>query len=186
LQAYYYRSEAIMKKAILVVLVVLVVSTVGYAEWRSDIGMAVPWKLGATLTGALGETESLNVLSRFTFLIPQVFLGYEFGLGPVNLGVGGRLYTLILESVAIPAVFAEVALGPVALNLNVAGGGYLLFGLYNAFETPPLILPDLSAHFKLGKSLHLGVGATGILHPELQAEVIPYVLYLSGRFIIRF
>ena len=175
-----------MKKVILVLLILVVASTVGFAEWRSDIGLAVPWKLGATLTSALGENEDFNVLSEFTFLVPQVFLGYEFALGPVNLGLGGRLYTLILESIITPAVFAEVELGPVAVNLNVAGGGVLFFGLYNDFQSGQLLLPDLSAHFKLGRSLQLGIGATAILHPDIPEDVLPYILYLSGKFVVRF
>jgi hypothetical protein len=175
-----------MKKVLLVVVILALAGAAGFADGRADIGMAIPWKLGATLTSSLEDNETLNVLSYFTLLVPQVFVGYEFGLGPVNLGVGGRLYTLIFESVAMPAAFAEVVLGPVAVNLNVGGGGFLLFGLYNDLLTGPLLLPDLSAHVQLGRSLNLGIGATGILHPDIPEDVLPFVLYLSGKFVVRF
>lgn len=175
-----------MKKVVLALLILAVVGTAGFADGRADIGMAIPWKLGATLSSSLGDNEDLNILSEFTFLVPQVFLGYEFGIGPVNLGVGGRLYTLILESVAMPAAFAEVVLGPVALNLNVGGGGFLFFGLYNNLLTEPLLLPDISAHIRLGKSLHLGLGTTVIMHPDIPEDVLPYIIYLSGKFVVRF
>jgi hypothetical protein len=179
-------GEEDMKKVLLVVVALVLLGTAAFADGRADIGIAVPWKLGTTLSDSIGDTEELNVLANFTFLVPQLFLGYEFELGPVNLGLGGRLYTLIFESVASPAAFAELELGPVALNLNVAGGGFLFFGLYNDFATAPLFLPDLSAHVRLGKSLHLGLGTTFIMHRDLPEGVRPYVLYLSGKFIVRF
>ena len=174
-----------MKKVILVLIILVVASSIGFAQFRADIGIAVPRRLGATLDGTLADREEFTIPSEFVFLVPQLFLGAEFGVGPVNLGVGGRIYTVILESVAIPAVFAEVELGPVAVNLNIAGGAFVFFGLANSVETGQLLLPDLSAHVKIGRSLQVGAGATAILTPDIPEDVLPYVFYLSGKFVIR-
>lgn len=176
-----------MKKVVIAVLILVVAGASAFADWRADIGMDIPWRLGATVQDAVGDTqsESLDVLSEFTFLLPEVMIGYEAQVGPLNLGVGGRLFTFILESLVYPVGFAELDAGPVAVNLNVGGGGFLFFGLYNNFHTASLYIPDLSVHAKLGKSLRLGLGAATFLGGETQ-EVFPYLIYLSGKFVVRF
>jgi hypothetical protein len=178
-----------MKRVFIALAIFAVVAAAGFADWRADIGVDIPWQLGATVEqGVLGDdpqNESLNVLAELTILLPEVMIGYEGRLGPVNVGAGARVFTFILESLLYPAAFAEVDVGPVAVNLNVGGGGFLFFGLANQFQTANLWIPDLSAHLKLGESLRVGVGMASFLGGETQ-QVFPYVIYLSGKFVVRF
>lgn len=175
-----------MKRLLIVMFVLVVVATSGFAQFRADIGFDIPWRLGATVTNAAGDqvSESLDVLSEFTFLLPDLMFSYEGVVGPVHLGVGARMFTLILESIAYPAAFAELDLGQLTVNFNVGGGAFLFFGLYNDLATGQLFLPDLSAHLKLGQSFRVGLGTIGLVG-ELLPDANPFIVYLSGKFVVR-
>lgn len=176
-----------MKRYVVVLLLVFSVSGLAFSQFRADLGVDIPWRLGATVTNAVGdpETESLDVLSNITLLLPEAMVAYEARLGPVNLGIGARVFTFIIESLAYPAAFAEVELGPAAVNFNVGGGGFLFFGLFNHATSASLFIPDLSAHLKLGRSLRLGLGGAALVGSATQ-ETFPFVVYLSGKFVVRF
>jgi hypothetical protein len=175
-----------VKRLFSVLALLVIVSVLGFTQFRADLGIDIPWRLGATVTNAVGEseTESLGVLSEITILLPEAMLAYEARLGPVNLGVGARVFTFIIESLAYPAAFAEVELGPVALNLNVGGGAFLFFGLYNHLGTASLFIPDLSAHLMLGKSLRVGLGGATLAGRVIE-DAFPFIVYFSGKFVIR-
>lgn len=177
-----------MKKVALIAIAVLLLSPMAFADWRADIGVDIPWKIGLTIDSGSGDplTETLDILEQFTFLLPEVFIGYEFPLGPVRLGLGGRIFTFLVESLIYPAAFAEIALGPVAVNLNVGGYAFGLFGLYNHMETGELLIPDLSAHIMFGESLRIGIGTAALIFEQAAGEVVPFIVYISGKFVIRF
>lgn len=174
-----------MKKTMMILLVALV-ATSAFAQFRADLGVNIPASVGVSVPNDFGgsDTGSVNILNEITLLFPEAMLAYELGLGPVNVGFGSRLFTLIIQSVAYPAAFAEVDLDPVVVNLNVGGAAFLFFGLWNSLEAGALLIPDLSAYLKLGKSFRIGAGVTTFLGAEEQ-QSFPYILYLSGKFVIR-
>ena len=178
-----------MKRFWVVLAVLAIVAGSVTAEWRADIRFDIPWRLGVTIEGVEGESssESVNVLQEITIILPNVIAGYGTKLGPISVGVGARLYTLILQSMVYPVGFAEVELGPVAVGFNVGGGVFGFFGLHNAFETSSILVPDLSAHFKIGRTFRLGLGGLMVLGvgEEVQ-QAVPHVLYISGMFATRF
>ncbi|MFP4112986.1 MAG: hypothetical protein ACOC2Y_00055 [Spirochaetota bacterium] len=176
-----------MRRVAIVLVVLAVIAGAGFADGRADLGVNIPWQLGATLDESVGETEdpTLNVLSELAFLLPEAMISYEAPVGPVNLGVGVRAFTFLIESIAYPAAYAEIDVGPAVVNLNVGGGAFLLFGVFNHFETASLVIPDLSAHLKLGEALRVGIGTASFLGGGDQ-DVVPWVIYLSGKFIVRF
>jgi len=86
-----------------------------------------------------------------------------------------------------PNAFAEIDLGPVVVEAQVGGGGFLFFGLVSDFQTGRVFFPDLSAWLKLGKegNLRLGAGAIGVYLPE-QTSDLPIVFYLGGKIALTF
>lgn len=179
-----------MKKKILIVAALCVlIAGPAFSEWRIDAGADVPWGIGAVVSdlGAQSNT-STNVLSHFVFLIPEGNFLYQFPVGPVKLGAGVRAFSLVLETIAWPNAFAEVNLGPVAIDLNVGGGFFFMFGLYNDLRSSSLVIPDLSAYYKIGKIFRIGGG--GILfydlNPTTRGNVVPYSLYLGAKFSFTF
>ena len=54
---------------------------------------------------------------------------YQFSLGPVNLGAGVRVFSLIIENFAYPEIYGELVLNPFTINLSVGGLEFLMFGL---------------------------------------------------------
>ncbi|PKL09379.1 MAG: hypothetical protein CVV51_04160 [Spirochaetae bacterium HGW-Spirochaetae-7] len=171
-----------MKKAVvLALLVVLCVASVS-AQARLDIGIDIPLSLGAVLNGS-------SVLDGgdipYTLPFPSGGLYYTFGAGPVTLGLGARLYSLVLVSAMWPNVIAEVDVGPVVLEGQFGGGAFLIFGLVSSTQTGSVFFPDLSAWFKLGKTLRLGGGALGMFIKDLD-NTVPFVWYIGAKAAIRF
>lgn len=177
------------RKVFAAVALSVVLAAPAFADWRVDVGADVPWGIGAVLSGFGGSTSAgINVLENYLFLVPEVGFHYQFAAGPVRLGLGLRAFSLVLESLAWPNAFAEVNLGPIAVDLNVGGGAFLAFGLFNDLTTGSLIIPDLSAYLKLGKVFRVGVGAMYFYFPSQSwsGNAFPYVIYLSGKFSFRF
>lgn len=172
-----------MKKAlILALLVVLCIASVS-AQARLDIGIDIPLSLGAVMNGS-------SVLDGgtipYTLPFPSGGLYYTVGAGPVTLGFGARLYSLVLVSALWPNVIAEIDVGPLVLQGQVGGGAFLIFGLVSSTQTGSVFFPDLSAWFKLGKTLRLGGGALGMFIKDLGTDVIPFVWYIGAKAAIRF
>ena len=179
-------TESGVKRIALAVGLIAIAATFGYTQFRADVGVDLPWSVGIQLSDGLGgENESVDVLSQFVFLLPDIMLSYEADLGFLSIGAGARIFSLILISMAYPIVYAEAEVGPVAIQFNVGGGAFLFFGLVNHFETGRIVTPELSAHFKLGKSFRAGVGVMGLLGLETEQQVFPYILYLSAKWVIR-
>ncbi len=172
-----------MKKAVvLALLVVLCVASVS-AQARLDIGIDIPLRLGAVLEGS-STTEGTDI--PYTLPFPAAGLYYTIAAGPVTLGFGARLYSLVLVSAMWPNVIAEVDVGPLVLEGQVGGGAFMIFGLVSDMQTGKVFFPDISAWFKLGKTLRLGGGAMGLYIKDLAADVIPFVWYIGAKAAIRF
>ncbi len=166
-----------MKKAIVLAALIAMLAVPAFAQWRVDIGAEIPFLVGITDT----SNDYSDFLS-YMFLVPTGTIAYNFGLGPLNLGVGGKLYTLIVESVIYPMAYAELDFDPMVINLSAGGFGFLFFGLMTSFETGALMIPELSVQFKLGKSFRLGVGAMTFIGTDINQSYFPYIAYASAKF----
>lgn len=177
-----------MKKiAFVLVLIAVLAVPSAFAQLRLDMGFDIPVRIGLSFNN-FSDTESVNILEEYIFLLPEAMFAYQFNLGQVNLGVGLRLYTLILESIAWPMGYAELDFDRVAITASVGGGLYLLFGLYNEAGTGEVIIPELFAGLKLGKARNfkVGAGAMAFLGPELSTDVVPYYFYLGAKWSVLF
>lgn len=172
------------KIIVLVAALVAISSATAVADVRIDFGFMIPWQLRAQVASLDEESEDLNldVLSQITILLPEVMVAYQAPVGPLNLGVGLRGFSLIIQSMLWPVVYAEYDFGPAAANLNFGGGAFLFLGLYNDLTTGSWFFPDLSVHAKLGRAFRAGVGVVGVLGSEIPDGVTPYMIYLSAKF----
>jgi hypothetical protein len=177
-----------MKKIILVGIITFIFISGAFAQFRLDLAIDVPVLIGITAeTGDTTIDESINILKDIgTFPFPTAMAAYQFSFGPINTGVGIKGYSLILESVFWPIIYAEVDLHPIVIHANVGGLGFLYFGLGTGGTTSSLIIPDFHIAYKLGKTFRLGLGAMALSGIEGLGSVTPYSIYLTGRFSLLF
>jgi hypothetical protein len=176
-----------MKRIVIVLLLVALAIAPTFAQWRLDVGVDIPRGVGAVLPDSVTTSADVGTFLSGTFFpFPEAALHYQFGGGLLTFGLGMRAFTFILESVAWPNVFAEVALGPVVIEAQMGGGVFAYFGIVNGMDAGKVFFPDLSAWFKIGKSFRLGVGAIGIFLPETALDAVPFVFYIGGKAAINF
>ncbi|MFP4549291.1 MAG: hypothetical protein ACLFNT_00680 [Spirochaetales bacterium] len=175
-----------MKRRLVIFLALIgLAATPLVAQFRADVGINVPRRIGFTDTSLDGELESasFNLLEVFTLVLPEVSISYTGEVGPLTLGGGFRGFTFILQSLLYPHLFAEVELGPVVTGLSVGGGVFPFIGLYNSIETAGIFIPDLKVQAKLGETFRLGGGVAAILGIG-DGGGAPFLVYLSGIFVI--
>lgn len=177
-----------MRKSLLfLVMLVALAATPAVAQWRVDLGLNVPAVAGFQATDvATDETfnESADILGTITLLLPEVSFSYYGSLGPVALGGGLRVFTFILQSVAYPYLYAEAELGPIVGSFSLGGLLFPYFGVVNGVGSASVVIPDLSGYVKLGESFRLGGGVAALMGVETGTQAFPYLLYLSGKFIL--
>lgn len=168
-------------------LVFAILATLGLvaisAQVRLDLGIDIPLHISAVVEGS-DLAEGGNV--PYTLPFPSAGLYYTFGAGPLNLGVGARMYSVVLLSALWPNVIAELELGRAVLQAQVGGGAFMFFGLISSTQTGAVFIPDLSAWLKLGKTLRVGAGAMGLFIEEFADTTVPVVFYLGVKAAIRF
>jgi hypothetical protein len=127
-----------------------------------------------------GTTQFQDI--PFTFLIPDFQALLQADLGIVRLGGGVRLFTIILQSVVFPTLFAEVKLGPFAVNASLGGIAYGFFGLYTDVTTQNTLgIADLSAGFCFTDWFRVTLGAFGFV-PLQNIEAFAGVIYAGAKF----
>lgn len=171
-----------MKKILLfIMLITLFLVPSAFAQYRIDMGIKVPAKMGIHFSDLSSDDDtSVDILDKYTFLVPEITGSYQMALGPIKMGAGVEMYTFIIESIAWPMVFAELDLSKIVINAKVGGLGFLVFGLYNHADTADILIPDIYSAVKLGKSFRLGLGVMGFTGKEFTSDAVPYIVYLSG------
>lgn len=175
-------------RVVLMALVVVLSSLVGtnaFAQFRMDIDINVPFS--ATLVSDImainGGTNAASTSIPFTFLVPDVKALGQAELGIVRLGGGVRLFSIILETILFPEVFAEVKLGPVAANLSLGGYAYGLVGIYSNLHFWNVMTIDASLGFDVTNWFRAQVGFFG-LTPFDDMNNFVGVVYAGGKFIL--
>jgi hypothetical protein len=174
--------------AVAVVAMLVGGAAVASAQFRMDID--VPWYLYVGLSPDLEadlDTEfGTTDISKFAVVIPNIQMYYMFGGNLLQIGVGARIYTVLIMNFLYPSIVGEVHLGRFDINLNIGGLVGVLFGLGPTFETTPSagwFTADLSAGYRLTDWFRVGVGAFAIGLTDYPTEV-PYAVYVSGKFIV--
>jgi len=173
--------------AIAVVAMLVGGAAVASAQFRMDID--VPWwiyvGLSESLQDQIGVDIGLENIAQYTIVVPDIQAYYTFGGPMLKLGVGARLYTLLLINFIYPSIMGEVRLGNFDVNLNVGGLAGLLVGWGGIFETAtgPWATFDLSAGYRLTNWFRVDAGAFGVLQTHYP-DTFPYVIYAGCKFIV--
>jgi hypothetical protein len=187
-------QEVLMKRkwiiAVAVVAMLVGGAAVASAQFRMDID--VPWwirldlspALEAELTATGGVFEGVDI-SQFAVVVPNIQAYFTFGGPMLTVGVGARLYTLLLINFLYPSIMGEVRLGDFDVNLNVGGLAGVLLGIGPIFETATggWATFDLSAGYRITNWFRVGAGVFGGFLTDYP-EYFPYVIYASAKFIV--
>ncbi|MDX9826837.1 MAG: hypothetical protein RBT73_03745 [Spirochaetia bacterium] len=172
-----------MKKRWFLLGLVLILSTsMAFAEFRFELGAQIPIGAGALTSSLNLSSDYADIVSVAGFLpIPTVSVLFQGELGSFKLGGGLRIYSLILASIAYPQIQAELGLGDVSLDFSLGGLllGYYAIGGLGGIEGIDLLLPELSLWYSLGarKLFRLGVGAIGLIPTDFNISGLPFLFY---------
>ena len=173
-----------MKRIILAVALITILTLPAFSQLRLDAGVAVPMTIGVMGSGEFDTSNEAGEFLRSHWLpFPEAALSYQFSFGPLNLAPGVRAFTFILESVIWPNLMLELAFDPVFIQAQVGGLLFAFFGLYTDADYGELFFPDLSVWIGLGEErrFRLGVGAVGLYWPELTTEGMAFAPYVGGK-----
>ncbi len=175
-----------MKRAAFLSLLLLAATAApAFADWRIDIGFDVPRGMGASVDGqGTSFSDATAFFSQYIIPLPEAGAYYFGEAGPVRLGVGLRVFTALVESVWWPNAFAEIDLGRFVVAGQLGGGVFGIFGLASDLQTGAVLIPDLSAWFKLGKVFRLGGGAVGVMLPK-ESNAIVFLYYFGAKFALK-
>ncbi|MDZ7794284.1 MAG: hypothetical protein U5P10_11525 [Spirochaetia bacterium] len=153
------------KKTVIVGLVVILLGAAlpAAADSQVDIGLHIPYYIGVE---AADDEGDMGAALDYAFLVPDVKYNYFFNESGIKIGVGARLFTIILETMAYPIVTLETDVGPFTLSSHVGGGVFLFFGLYNDINTGQYYLPEVSVAYRFSESFSVGTGAGFFFAPE--------------------
>jgi hypothetical protein len=165
------------------------------AQVRLDMDVNVPVYVGFTSAGA-----AQGAWNSYFIPFPDAKLSYQFPLGPVRLGAGVRVFSIIIENFLYPELYAELDLDPFVVGLSVGGLAFLEFGLLTSLLQSAgvstltgfheVILPDLSVAYKVNDWFRIGGGVfmlapfTNSLGGVLSTNV--FAGYVSAKFIVMF
>ncbi len=172
-----------MKKKLCVFFVFLALfTTLAFAQLQGTVGVDVMVWGGVQISSpeVSGDTGATALPIKLAF--PYAQLAYNFDFGMIDVGVGAKAYTLIIESVMYPLFYADFELGPVVLHAGAGGLLFGLFGIYNDVLSGSVFMPEVGAYFKIGKSFQIGASGIFFMSTE-QTIVMPYTVCISGRFV---
>ncbi|MBN1242112.1 MAG: hypothetical protein JXA15_05315 [Spirochaetales bacterium] len=171
-----------MKRTIFALLVVALAIAPLSAQIRLDAGITIPRGAGLVSSGSTDLAELGEVLSSWIIPLPEAGLYYQFKAGPVRLAVGARVFTFILVSVLWPNAIAEIDFGPVTLSGQVGGGWFGAFGVIPFTSgSGKVFFPELSVWYRFGESFRAGIGAIGLVLPDITTDTIPFLWYLGAK-----
>jgi len=152
------------KKTVIIGLVVILLGAAlpAAADSQVDIGLHIPYYIGIET-----EDEDAGAALDYAFLVPDLKYNYFLNESGIRLGVGVRLFTVILESMVYPIVTVETDIGQFRLSGHVGGGAFLFFGLFNSIETGQIVLPEVSVAYRFSESFSIGTGAGFFFAPEV-------------------
>jgi hypothetical protein len=177
--------EAAMRKITLlslalVLLLALVAVPAASSQARLDVGFFAPRGVGVS-----GGGDINTAMANWPFIpIPDIGIYYQGDVGPLKLGIGARGFSALIETFAWPNAYAELNVGPLAIEAQFGGGLFAMFGLAGTdFVAGKAFIPDLSAWFKLGKKgvIRLGGGAMGVYIPDVTNNTMPFLIYFGGK-----
>ena len=172
-----------MRKLLIMAIFAAALAAPTAAQGRLDLGIDIPKGIGNALPSGVDASVS-DFLAKAFIPFPEAAIYYQWDLGLIKIGAGARAYTVILASVAWPNAFAELDLGPLAVEAQIGGGIFAYYAVTaGGIQTGKVFFPDLSAWYAFGQKriFRLGCGAMGILLPNQDTSGIPFVFYLGAK-----
>jgi hypothetical protein len=169
-----------MKKIVLIaaLLSVLAIGTASAQSVQFRMDGNLSWAIGffavsgSTVSGTFGDVMKLAII------VPEFDAYAQLNMDIVRIGLGFRLFTIILESVIIPDVFCELNIDPLVIRLGVTGGALFIFGIVPIDpQFGPTFASDLYVGFKISELFRLGAGCSFIVdlnHSDI-ALLTPYI-----------
>ncbi len=176
------------KKVILALLVLALAVAPVFAQFRLEVGAEVP--LGGGYIDSSGNFHNEGSLfGSNIFPIPEVGLSYRIPvLGFMRVGAGLRAFSIIVQTIAFPNVYAEAKFGPFIVEAQVGGLAFASFGSGGTyFETGlNVLVPDISAWIGFGKdgAVRIGGGVIGLSGTKLDSTMTIPVIYYAGAKLI--
>jgi len=156
------------------------------AQVRLDVN--VPWIMvgGLTINAFTGDSETYSGnIADLHIPLPHLALAYQFGDGFIKGGIGLRTYTILVEFLGWPMGYVELDLSPVILRAELGGFVGFAFGIWNYLwcdaNSLQILVPDISAEFKITDWFRAGVGVNAIA-PFGNLDNFGWILYINGRF----
>ena len=162
--------------------------------FRSDIN--VPIYAGYSVGGV-----SQGAWNSYFIPFPDVQLIYQFGLGPVSIGPGVRVFSVIIENFLYPEVTAEFTMDKFVAYAGVGGFAFLEFGLISSLLQSAagistltgfhnVVLSDIGAALKLNDWFRV-CGGVYIISPFDKTigglfENNVYAGYIDAKFTVTF
>jgi len=171
------------RRTILVLLLAAAAIAPAAADSQVDIGVNVPVVIGVSYQG---ERASEQIPVRLP--IPDLMYNYYFLDNGLKLGVGVRVWTIILATGAYPIASVEFETKRLLLNAHIGGGifGYLTpVPEVSGTETGRVFLPEVSAAFRFTDWFSVGGAFLGVYVPELTQDGLGYLFNVFGRFRVR-
>jgi len=131
------------------------------ADSQVDVGIHIPYRIGIE-----SEEEDFDQAIEYAFLVPDLKWNYFFLDDALKVGVGARMFTVILESFVYPIVTVEAEVENFVFSAHAGGFAFLFFGLYNDVQTGSIFLPEVSVAYKFNDWFSLGTGAMFFFAPE--------------------
>jgi len=174
-----------MKRLLVLCSLLACLSAPAFSDWRMDIGFDIPRGMGASVGGEGSNfSEATEFFSEYIIPLPEAGVYYFGEVGPFRVGGGVRVFTALLVSVWWPNAFAELDLGRFVLAGQLGGGVFGMFGLANEIQAGAVLIPDLSAWFKVGDVFRIGGGAVGVMLPEEDNSIV-FLYYLGAKFALK-
>ena len=169
-------KKILLVAALLSLLAVGTISAQPAVQFRMDANLS--WAIGFFSVTGNTVTGSFSDILKLAIIVPEFDAYAQLNLDVVRLGIGFRLFTLILESVIIPDIFCELNFDPLVIRLGVSGGALIPFGIFPLDPVfGPTFAPDIYVGFKIAEIFRIGAGCTMIVSLENTdiAFLTPYI-----------
>ena len=180
-----------MKKVLTCALLIAAIAVpAAFGQLRFEIGANAPLAVGYLSDTVPAEDSIYGLIEEAGIIpIPNLALFLQADLGLLKIGVGAKVQSIILYSLAYPAAQVEIALGNFSIDASLGGyyfGYYAIGGIYG-LEEMDILLPDISVWLGLGKrnAFRIGGGAIGAIPTSMDISEVPYIAYAGLKIVLQ-
>ena len=180
-----------MKKLLLcTILIVLVSVPAAFSQFRFELGASAPLAVGFVSGSGGSYADIVTTIEEAGIIpIPNMALFLQADLGVLKIGVGAKVQSIILYSIAYPAAQAELTFGPLSVDASLGGYFFGSYAIGNVadFGSADILLPDLSVWLGIGGKniFRIGGGAIGVISTGFDLGTLPFVAYAGVKVVLQ-